>query len=144
MTTFVYLENRWILFQTTFYFNQNKKADDIPPLYAGYFWGYALQFIERDLKNHPFSSFSPLVAPIASNIYTAVVSKLHLTLSVWRIYILRYILRTAEDAIKNINSPKYCSKIHFWQLSIAFKDSSVGEIKYIDLLKLVYKFRLVY
>ena len=79
LTTFVYLENRWILSEITFYFNQNKKADDIPALHAGYFWGYALQFIERCLKNHPCSSFSPLVAPIASNIYTAVVSKLHLT-----------------------------------------------------------------
>ena len=31
----------------TFYFNQNKKAYDIPAFHAGYFWGYALQSVER-------------------------------------------------------------------------------------------------
>lgn len=83
-TTFLYLENPWILSQMTFYFNQNNKEDYIAALPAGYFWGYALKSVERRLKNPPFFSFFPLLAPIALNLYTVVVSKLHLTLSVWR------------------------------------------------------------
>ena len=132
--------------KSIFTFNQNRKAykisaNEIPALCAVHFWGYALKPVEKGLKNHPLSSFFPLLATITEIPYTVVVSTLYLTFSVWSSLTLMYsglsVFRAAEVTITKIDWPKYCSKMFFlaafssfsrvlsWRIEI-YRPSKIG------------------